>query len=101
MSDFSSQASNSLYIAVKYVRKQSAGLNSFSFLIRTQWRYNQWNSFKFAFIAEQRNDIEVGMYQIDTGILAGCTTQKALQIFLPFRTNFTSNPTVQIFLTGF
>lgn len=46
------------------------------FVIRTQWAYTQWSKISFTFLAEDREDMESGYYQIDSGSLSGCTNSK-------------------------
>lgn len=57
----------------------------------------------FSFIAEDRVDVESNYYQIDSGLLAGCTSGKEIQVLLPFKALFSSaySITFSLFLHGF
>lgn len=76
-------------------------LNSLNFVIRTQWKYTTWKRVKFGFVAEERTDIEVGIYQIETNVLNSYEQNKELQLFLPYRIVFRDSPFSSTFLTGF
>ena len=57
----------------------------------------------FSFIAEDRVDIESGYYQIDSGVLASCSSGKEAQVLLPFKATFQGGISItqSIFLHGF
>lgn len=67
------------------------------------WGYTQWTKIAFSFIAEDRHDFESGYYQIDSGLLAGCSSGKEIRVLLPFRTSFVSYIDIKhlLFLHGF
>lgn len=70
-------------------------------MIRTQWKYTSWTKVSFAFFAEDKDNIEAGYYQVDSGSLAGCVSGKDIHVLLPFRTNFKGAIKAQTFLHGF
>lgn len=71
-------------------------------LIRTHWKYTQWNKISFSLLAEDRNDFEIGYYQVDSGSLGGCEAGKNINVLLPFRsTQFYANVNHNVFLHGF
>ena len=73
------------------------------FAIRTQWHYTRWTKISFSFLAEDREDIDSGYYQIDSGLLSGCGSGKEVRVLLPFRKIFAFGTAInhQIFLHGF
>lgn len=82
ISDFEAKATTDLFFSIKPLQ---TGLTYVPFLIRTHWKYTQWNKITFNFIAEDRRDFESGYYQIDTGALGGCDAGKNIQVIMPFR----------------
>ena len=83
---FDADPSNHLFFFIKAIHSDS--LSFLPFVVRTQWPYTQWTQISFTFLAEDRNDIEAGYYQVDTGPLSGCETGKNVDILLPFRSDF-------------
>ena len=72
-------------------------------VIRTQWAYTSWVQITFSFLAEDRSDMEVGYYQIDSGNLSDCDNGKQIQVLLPFRSIFLPGSPINthLFLHGF
>ena len=68
--DFESQPSRNMFFFIKPTQTDS--LSSFPLVVRTQWSYTSWIQIGFTFLAEDRNDIETGYYQVDSGSLSGC-----------------------------
>lgn len=68
--DFQAESTNHLFLSIKTIPVES--LSYVSFIIRTPWRYTNWQKISFSFLAEDRKDIEVGSVQIDPGKLGGC-----------------------------
>ena len=99
--DFESQASRSIFFFIKPLRSEST--NSIPFVVRTQWAYTSWVHIGFSFLADDRNDIELGYYQIDSGTLSGCELGKQIQVLLPFKNVYTAAPPINhyMFLHGF
>ena len=85
--------------SIKPVRSDSYGV--IPFVIRTQWKYTSWTKISFTFLAEDRENIEAGYYQVDSGSLAGCVAGKDIHVLLPFRTNFKGAIKAQTFIHGF
>ena len=97
--DLQSQYSPDQYFSIKPVRSDSYGV--IPFVIRTQWKYTSWTKITFAFFAEDKENIEAGYYQVDSGSLSGCNSGKDIHILLPFRTNFKGDINALTFLQGF
>ena len=72
--DFEADHSPTLFYYIKPLKSDS--LSFVPFAIRTQWLYTRWTKLVFSFLAEDRVDIESNYYQIDSGMLAGCTSGK-------------------------
>ena len=47
-----------------------------------------WSQIQFSFLAEDRDDIETGYYQIDSGYLSSCESEKSISTILPFQGRF-------------
>jgi hypothetical protein len=71
------------------------------FVVRTEWKYTTWTQIKFSFFAEDRDHMEAGYYQVDSGALAGCVAGKDISVLLPFRTSFTGAIKASTFIHGF
>ena len=71
------------------------------FVIRTHWKYTSWTKISFSFFAEDKDNIEAGYYQVDSGSLAGCVAGKDIHVLLPFRTFFDGEIKASTFLHGF
>ena len=99
--DFEIDPSYGMYFYVKATRAQTP--TYIPFVIRTLWAYTSWTQINFNFIAEDRNDIDSGYYQIDSGDLGGCHTDGFVQVLLPFKTIFSASQPIRhsIFLHGF
>ena len=97
--DLQSQYSADQFFSIKPVRSDSFGI--IPFVIRTHWKYTSWTKLSFSFIAEDRDNIEAGYYQVDSGALAGCVAGKDIHVLLPFRTNFKGSIKALTFLHGF
>lgn len=97
--DLQSQYSPDQFFSIKPVRSDSHGV--IPFVIRTQWKYTSWTKISFTFLAEDRENIEAGYYQVDSGSLAGCVAGKDIHVLLPFRTNFKGAIKAQTFIHGF
>jgi hypothetical protein len=70
-------------------------------MIRTQWKYTQWSMFKLTFFAEDHHNYEASSFMIDTTALAGCSSNKEVNVMLPFKNSqFVANKAVA-FLNGF
>lgn len=90
-----------MYFYVKPTRSESP--TYIPFVVRTLWAYTQWVHINFNFIAEDRNDIDSGYYQIDSGHLAGCHIDGQIEVLLPFKTVFNAGQAIEhlVFLHGF
>ena len=90
-----------LFFSIKPVRSDS--LAYVPFLIRAQWSHTTWTKIGFSFIAEDRNDVESGYYQVDTGSLGSCSAGKEIEVLLPFRKMNSSGANINhtLFLHGF
>ncbi len=97
--DLQSQYSPDEFFSIKPVRSDSYGV--IPFVIRTHWKYTSWTKITFAFFAEDKDNIEAGYYQVDSGSLAGCISGKDIHVLLPFRTNFKGAIKALTFLHGF
>lgn len=97
--DFQSQYSPDEFFSIKPVRSDGYGI--IPFIIRTQWKYTSWTKISFTFLAEDKDNIEAGYYQVDSGSLAGCISGKDIHVLLPFRTNFKGAIKALTFLHGF
>jgi cysteine-rich repeat protein len=85
-----------------YVRPYSSNsLNSISFQVRTPWSLNQWTKLSIRFMAENRNDIELGSRIIDSSFVGGCGPKSQIMSF-NFERNWAVTPTlvVRVFLSG-
>ena len=71
-------------------------------IIRTFWKYTKWRKISFTLLAEDRNDLEIGYYQVDSGSLGGCQIGKTITILLPFKSvGLVGNVNHNVFLHGF
>ena len=99
--DFEAEPSNGLYFFIKPIHSES--LSFVPIVIRTQWSYTQWTHITFSFLAEDRDDIESGYFQIDSGYLSSCDSEKSISAVLPFRNSYSQGVEVHhnVFLHGF
>ena len=88
---------------VYYVRPNPSPvvLNSISFQVRTPWKLGQFSKLTVSFMAENRNDIELGSRVIDSAFVGGCG-QKSQQFSFNFGRAQSITPTtvVRLFLNG-
>lgn len=99
VSDLQSNYSPDQFFSIKPVRSDSYGV--IPFVVRTHWKYTSWTKISFNFFAEDRDNIEAGYYQVDSGSLAGCISGKDIAVLLPFRTNFKGAISAQTWIHGF
>ena len=98
--DFDAKRTDDLFFSVKPTKTES--LSYLPLLVRTHWKYTEWRKISFSILVEDRQEIESGYYQIDTGILGGCEPGKTISALLPFRhLSFEGNINHNIFLNGF
>lgn len=73
------------------------------FQVRTQWKYTCWVKITVMFLAETRNDVQVGFYQADTGLVGACGDAKVQPLFIPFGNPVGPgrNLAIRVFLNGF
>jgi hypothetical protein len=90
-----------VFFYIKPLRTDS--LAFLPFVVRTQWAYTHFTKISFSFIAEDRVDFESGYFQIDSGLLAGCSSGKEIKVLMPFQTTFIPGPNINhiLFLHGF
>lgn len=88
-----------LFFSIHSVRSDSLG--ALSFLIRTQWRYTQWNNFQVSFLAEDHPHFDANSFSIDTPSLAGCTQSKEVKVILPYSNANFQGANSAAFLHGF
>jgi len=93
------QSSMDLFFSIRTTKTDS--LSSLSFLIRTQWKYTQWNRFEITFVAENSPNLEANYYNIDTSSLGGCSSSKEVKVLLPFRKSGFAPIKALTFLNGF
>ena len=85
---------------MKPVRTES--LSYLPLLVRTHWKYTSWKKISFSVLVEDRQDVESGYYQIDSGVLGGCEAGKTIHVLLPFRSiNAQGSIPHNVFLQGF
>lgn len=97
--DLESEYSPDQFFSIKPVRSDSNGV--IPFVIRTHWKYTSWTKISFSFFAEDKDNLEAGYYQVDSGSLAGCIAGKDIHILLPFRTYFEGDILATTFLNGY
>jgi hypothetical protein len=93
------QPSMDLFFSIRPTKSDK--LTSIDFVIRTQWKYTQWNLISISFIAEDLAGIEANFFSIDTTNLVGCSTSKTTNIILPFKTQGFNPINALTFLNGF
>jgi len=102
VSSFQATQSPDLYFSIKPVKDDLSGV--VPFIIRTQWKYTQWSSMTVRIFIENRQDIEAGYYQLDSGALASCDASKNVNIQVPLHSQwqgFNANLQSVVFLHGF
>jgi hypothetical protein len=99
VNNLESQYSPNLFFSVKAVASSNFG--TIPFVVRTQWGYSKWTRITFSFLAEVSNQIEAGYYQIDTGSLGSCCSEKAVIAFIPFFNQNIDGNKALTYLSGF
>ena len=104
LTDLLSEYSLSMFLEVKPVVNgltESKRKAVVTFLVRKEWKYTAWKMVRFGFVAEERKDVEVGVFEVETAVLGLSEESKEIQVYLPFRAIWAESPTVVTFLTGF
>ena len=70
-------------------------------MIRTQWKYTQWTMFKLTFFAEDHIHYEASSFMVDTTALAGCSSNKEINVILPYKNSQFGATKAVAFLNGF
>lgn len=70
-------------------------------MIRTQWKYTQWQMFKMTVFAEDHHHYEATSFMVDTTSLAGCSSNKEVNVMLPYRNSQFVAGNAIAFLNGF
>lgn len=79
----------------------STALNSISFQVRTPWRLSQWSKLSISFMAENRNDLQLGSRRIDSAFIGGCGPRsQQMSINFDQAINVSPSTVVRLFLHG-
>lgn len=99
LSQLSSSPSNDLFFSIQPTKSDS--LAQLTFLVRTQWKYTQWNILQVSFVAENHPHFSASTYSVDTAALAGCSSQKEVKVILPFKEAQFAAVNALAYLNGF
>ena len=99
ISRFEANPSQDLFFSIQIAKATSYSL--LSFLVRTQWKYTQWNLMTVNFFAEDHVNYEASSFMVDTTALAGCSASKEVNVILPFKHNQFAAVGAVTFLNGF
>ena len=72
LTDLLSEYSLSMFLEVKPVVNgltESKRKAVVTFLVRTEWKYTAWKMVRFGFVADERKDVDVGVFEVETAVL--------------------------------